>query len=45
MFEEYELSFRHMYHPTDDQFENTNLQILTYRNLLVSAHISSWSET
>lgn len=31
------MSFTHMYQPTDEPFERTNLQILASKNLLVSA--------
>lgn len=39
--EEQKVSFRHMYCPTDEPFERTDLQILAPGNLLVSAHVSS----
>lgn len=44
-FEKCERVSRHTYHPTEEQFERTDLQILAYRNLLDSAHAAGWSET
>lgn len=41
VFQEYDVSCRRVCHPTDELFERTDLQILTYRNLPASAPVSS----
>lgn len=44
-FEEEKMSFRRMYHPTDERFERPDLQIPASGNRLVSAPVSSPSES
>lgn len=45
VFEEQKVSFRHVHRPRDEPFERTDLHVLASGNLLVSAHVSSRSET